>query len=333
MPNLARLEEPRQASGVSGGFVAGLGEWSCRITSDSPAGEQRLTRLFSRYATQRQPSAGSGVTVCFEREGGPWIRVTRAGRAVDLEEITMGPEWSRLLPLADPARRLFSDEHLGGAPVLEAAAGEFRVLQHGHWPMYAVLAFLWLMLQERSIVGLHAAVSAVDGEALVLVGASGSGKSTLSWALHEQGADYFGDELAFFTLPEHHLSVLPRDLCLRPGGLGLLDTAPEPASWWETRPGDPKCGMSLPAPPAPCPRDRASFLFMNGFAERPQLRPLGGGDAVRRLLRGICYRDPSLIARLEVAAGLSDRYPCWSLDVGAPRETAAFLIDHVRRKP
>src|SRR5262249_34384944 len=133
----------------------------------------------------------------------------------------------------------------------------------------------------------------------VLCGSSGSGKSTLSYALHRQGADSFGDEWAFFSRPDGRLYVWPRDLYLRPRGLEALTAAPPASGWHETKPGDPKCVFRLAEPGAPCPKDRVDFFFLNGFAPTPHLQPIGGGDAARRLLRGMGLGDPSLAARLE----------------------------------
>ena len=55
-----------------------------------------------------------------------------------------------------------------------------------------------------------------EGETVAIIGHNGSGKSTLSWALHRAGADYFGDEWTYFTLPSYELHVWERAPSLRP---------------------------------------------------------------------------------------------------------------------
>jgi hypothetical protein len=311
-----------------------LAGWRCVVEAALPDAAERLAEIFGAYGEAgfeaASGTADAEIAVRPDAAGFPRFRLTGRGRAYCSSELTAGPDWKRFVPVPHPSRRLFAELRAGEAPVLEELPGELLLLRPELWPRYVQLGLLWLLLRERPVVGLHAAVSAVAGHALVLVGNSGTGKSTLSWALGRRGADYFGDECAFFTLPDHHLHVLMRELRLRPGGLAALGSPLDAPAWFEVRPNDPKCAAPLPPPARPCPRDRVSFFFMDGFAPAAALRPIRGRDAVQRLMAGMVYREPSVMERLEVAAALADRYPCWSLAAGPPAETAALLAAYAR---
>lgn len=298
-----------------------------RLSADTPEGQDRLDAVFGYYRAVGGPEAKAGIEVSLA-DGAPRLRLTSGGRALDLEALISGPDWRRFVPLPHPTRRLFGERHWGEEPILEALPDGLAVLRRELWPRYAQLAFIWLVLRERPVMGLHAAVSALEGQAVALVGPSGCGKSTLSWALHSLGAQFFGDECAFFTLPEYEMHVLRRQLCLRPGGMEALGSPLASPSWHEIKPGDPKCAVTLPEPETSCPRDRVILLFVDGFSERPEMEPMKGSEAVQRVIGGMLSRDPSLLGRLDLAAGLVDRYPCFRLKIGPPAETAALVLSH-----
>jgi hypothetical protein len=312
------------------GFCAELAGWCGWLSADTPEGLHQLERVFGSYRCEVAIRPTSGIKVWLGDGSAPRLSIHRNGRSCAFDELLAGLEWRRFVPIRHSARARYGDELFGSAPILEAHEEGFVVLRPELWPGLAQLAFVWLCLQEAAIISLHAAVSAAASHSLVLLGPSGAGKSTLSWALHQQGADYYGDEWTFFTLPEHHQYVWQRNLYLRPGGLQALDTPPESLTWYEAKPGDPKCIVPLPKPSRPCPRDNALLCFLNGFAEKPDLTPMPGGEAARRLLQSMGYADPSVVARLEVAAGLANHYPCLRLTLGPPDATAALLLAHVR---
>jgi hypothetical protein len=145
------------------------------------------------------------------------------------------------------------------------------------------------------------------------------------------GADYFGDDCVFFTQPDYRLHVCHHDPRMRPGGVNALQLAHTSADWYQAKPNDLKCSVELPEAQRPCPQERITLVFMDGFAARPQLRSIRGGDAVRRLVRGISYGSPALFARLEAATELINRSRCFCLDVGSPQDTASLLIDYAGR--
>nr|UXE44308.1 hypothetical protein Hi04_10k_c1889_00029 [uncultured bacterium] len=325
------MTEAAAVSHLHGPLYAGLAGWNCWLTADTPAGRDMLQRTFRSCQSDQPARVSSGICVSVRTPGPPRLRLISGGRGFTLDQLMRGPEWKRFARLPHPSRNLFVDTILGGEPALEITGGELLVLQPDRWPIYAQMGFLGLLLHECPCVSLHAAVLASNGTALVLIGSSGCGKSTLSWALHERGADYFGDEVAVFTVPQYELYVLSRELYLRPDGLCRLESPPG-GDWHEMKPGDPKCVVTPPPPRAPCPRDRAVLFFMDGFSDEPELNPLGGGAAARRILRSMGCRDESIGARLELAAGLVDRYPCWSLIAGPPEVTATAVLAHLSER-
>jgi hypothetical protein len=311
----------------------GLGDWTCGLEIDTSPGRDRAKRMYHRHVTDLPdlPPSNSSIQVFLQNRETPFVRLTSQGRPVSLLElIRMGPEWEhRFQRLPDPSRALLVDSAFSESPTLESVEDGFLILQPECWALYIFFSMLGLFLREQPLFTLHSAVCGAHDRAMVLVGSSGAGKSTLSWALHASGADYFGDELAFFHLPDYRLEVLKRAVHLRPGGIESLGTGVQEGVWNGADADDPKYIINLPEPERPCPKDRASLFFIEGFTERPGIHPIASGEAVRRLLRGIGYRNPSIPERLKIAAGLTNRYPCWSLNVGRPKDTAEFLIRHV----
>jgi hypothetical protein len=261
----------------------------------------------------------------------PRLRLMRDGRQVDLSSFLTGPGGKRFKPGPVGQRLIYSDLALGeNTPALELYGQELLVLRPNLWPFYVGHVLTWQMLCESSIAALHAAVCAVDGVALVITGPSGSGKSTLCWALAQEGADYFSDECAFFDVMTHHLYVRSHQARLRPGGVALLDAPPESTDWQETKPGDPKITAQFSIPQNPCPEKRSLLLFVQGFAERPCLTPLRGGEAARQITSLMGFGDPSPMVRMETAADIITHIPCLALTIGPPRETAQMLLAYAR---
>ncbi|MGV3721852.1 MAG: hypothetical protein ACO1SX_13145 [Actinomycetota bacterium] len=310
-------------------FYAGVANRSCRLTADSAAGQLELEQRFGAYRAPAEFAGAREIRLRLRDDALPRLTILDGGRRYDCRDIAAGPEWKRLAVTQHSSRLLFADSVVGPEPALEVTAGGIVVLQPAYWPLYTALAWRWLLLRDRAVCTVHAAVSAFQGEALVLISASGMGKSTLTHALHALGADYFTDEEAWFSLPEHELHPLPKRLCLRPGGTQALGLSADANAWYEAKPGDLKHVVRLPPPTRPRPKDRARLIFLEGFAAEPELRPMTGGEATRSLFRSLGYGSPILAERLRVAAGLANRYPCYGLSVGSPALTADLLLQSV----
>ena len=306
----------------------GLAGWHCKLTVDAPGREAEVRNLFSKHALPDTGETSSEVFLTL-RGDIPEIRWHECGIPSDLSALLLSPEGKRFSALPDSPGKVYTDTVLGPAPALAISDGAMRVLQSERWPLYLEFVLTWRMLCEGNFVSLHAAVCATEETALVLVGASGSGKSTLSAALSACGADFYGDENVYFHSGTGRLSVRPKTLGLRPGGLALL-TAPPSGQWHEAKPNDPKCMVSLPSPERPCPDERASLYFLDGFAAVPLLQPAPAGETILRLLRGLGHGDPSVSSRLDAASEIAARYPAWKLTLGQPEETARRLITHAR---
>ncbi|HEX5322243.1 MAG TPA: hypothetical protein VFW40_00555 [Capsulimonadaceae bacterium] len=319
-----KVEEKSICAGMP--FCAGLGGVNAWLAADTDEASTQIAGWFATFEHNPDTTPSSGVFVRLDDGPQPHLTLIHEGEVIDPFRMFEGPEWKRFEMIDNANRRLLIDTTLGREPALEVRKDELIVMRRDHWPLYLHLAHGWLLMQSRRLVGLHTAVAAVNGRALLLVGASGAGKSTLSLALMEKGADCFGDEWAFFRLSDHSLWPWPRPLHLRPGGIDALGYTPEISEWYETRPGDPKAAIALPEPSRPCPHDKAVFVFLDGFADTPAFSEIGGAEAARRLLQGILFADPGAFERLSVAADLVSAYPCTVLKSGTPAETARQLI-------
>lgn len=316
-----------EASSMYGPLCVGLAHWRGYVTADTEEGQQLISRGLSEWTMPLRDGPISTLHVDLLTHPLPRLRLMRKGQQVDLSSFLTGPGGKRFVPTQEGKRLLYSDLALGeDTPTLELCGQELCILRPDLWLFYVEHLLTWQMLTESSIVALHAAVCAVDGVALVIIGPSGSGKSTLCWALAQEGADYFSDECAFFDVMTHHLYVRSHQARLRPGGVALLDAPPESVDWQETKPGDPKIAAPFSAPQNPCPEERSLLLFVQGFAERPCLTPLRGGEAARQITCLMGFGDPSPMARMETAADIVSHIPCLALTIGPPRETAQMLL-------
>ncbi len=311
-------------------LILSLAGWRCRLTMDTQHGRDTLARLCGSDIALDGSAAMTTLRVALNEGPTPRLRFSRDGQPGDFTSLFSGPERKRFLPIPDDSRCLYADTVAGDAPMLELREGDLLVLQPDAWLQYAWHTLTWLLLREHPIVALHAAVCAVEGVALLIVGPSGCGKSTLSWALAQQGADYFSDESAFLRQPGCRLFVRPQRVSLRPGGVAALAAEPDIAEWFQAKPNDRKCAPMLPGPKAPCPQDHSVLLFVERFGDAPALAPLAGGDAARRLAAVMGYGDPSPLARLAAAADIVSQLPSWALTIGKPEETAAELIAYAR---
>lgn len=320
-----------QESPTAAPVLAGFQDWACRLDADTEEGVRKLRTSF-RYA---RPDAGvpsdCAIRVELAERLEPLLRISRRGRPLPLLEKLVGPEWKYLRPLPGSGRPVWANLVLGVEPALEQLDDDLRILQPRYWLVYAHLAFHGLLLVERPVFTLHAAVCGVSGRAVVLLGPSRSGKSTLSWALHERGGDLHSDEWAVVRESDFRLYPIRRDPSLRPGGVEALGRAREDHGWQEGKPGDLKCVLPPREPAASCPPDRVSLFFLDGFAQEAAVSPIGGGEAVRRVVAAMGYRGPSLAVRLDLAAELIERYPSHRLVVGNPHATALLVAETARR--
>jgi len=65
------------------------------------------------------------------------------------------------------------------------------------------------LLQQRGFLALHGSVVAVDGKALVLLGASSVGKTTIALALHDRGFPLLADEVCAVGMRDGKAAVFP----------------------------------------------------------------------------------------------------------------------------
>jgi hypothetical protein len=304
----------------------GLGGWGCWLTADTSAGRAALAHWFGRYQLADFPNPQCEIRLSLRVPERPTITLRDGPRFFDFSDVAAGPEWRRFTPVSDARRQLLADQMMGPRPMLELHGDFTTLLQPTLWPLYVSVAWQWLMLRDRSLCCVHAAITAYRERALALIGPSGAGKSTLSRALQTAGADYYGDDGAYFSVPDYRLYPLPRDLCLRPGGLKALGAQSDEGTWYELKQGDPKYLLRTETAGHPCPSAPVTLIFLDGFTERPELRPMAGGEAARRLFSQMAYGASTLTERLKLAGDLADRYPCYRLAVGVPRETAELLL-------
>lgn len=139
----------------------------------------------------------------------------------------------------------FLDAYLEAFPSAPQGTTALDVVQiGGHWSAYRdggrslsapsipemARALVWAMNSlaletPATDVHVHAAVTSLEGRAIVLPGASGAGKTTLAAALTLGGWSYLSDEVAAIGLDGAVVRPYPRPLALEPGSFDLVPGA------------------------------------------------------------------------------------------------------------
>jgi hypothetical protein len=120
----------------------------------------------------------------------------RIGRVAALPPRAGGVEINRGWIYADGIRLVWDDEvafDLRGSERIDYARGPAwsGALPDAFYSTVAALTLAW-----RGLLPFHASTVAVDGRAVLIVGAAGTGKSTLAAALRTQGARWLADDLS-----------------------------------------------------------------------------------------------------------------------------------------
>ncbi len=79
--------------------------------------------------------------------------------------------------------------------------------------------------KRTECAALHAGSVEIGGSGVLLAGSKGSGKSTLSLSLANEGARYFGDEVAFVRYDDAQLEAFPKAATLKEGSFPFFTEA------------------------------------------------------------------------------------------------------------
>jgi len=170
-------------------------------------------------------------------------------------------------------------------------------------------------------VYLHAASLQRDGRAVLLLGDPGSGKSALSLALTAEGFRLLGNDTACIDIVSGRLHVYPRKLRIRRTS---LDSLVPPLDRQDVDRLIARCngatGQDHPDSTV------AELVFLDGFAEVPELTTMSAAEArsglIRRTLTPPSGSAVSHFVRLSrFIAGLD----CHRLRAGPPAATAALV--------
>ncbi len=207
---------------------------------------------------------------------------------------------------------------------------------------------LGFALQLQGMTSLHGSATAVDGEAVALLGPSGYGKSTVAAALLAHGAELLTDDVLAIDFLEGRPQALPSypSMKLWPDALGRLlsgdgwQTLPRHASWLDKR--------VVPASEvgAVCPEARplgAIFVLVPTVPEsEPAPQPFEGKDALLALVAHgynaqLLALEPELLAnQLDVYRRVAECVPVFAL--ACPRtfdrlnEVVEIVLAQTRRK-
>jgi len=156
-----------------------------------------------------------------------------------------------------------------------------RIRKRPGWQRALSILILHRVFRLRSdAIFFHAAAVGIGGRGVLIVGPKGRGKSTTSLALASRGHDLLGDETACYVPARRELVPVLRPVGIKPGPsaraveavLGAAGTRGEPILRLDVR-------FVFPGLPEPRPLPLFAILFLEPFASRPVLEPVGASTA------------------------------------------------------
>jgi len=185
-------------------------------------------------------------------------------------------------------------------------------------------------------LALHASAVAIDGRAVLFVGANGSGKSTAAAELClRHGAELLADDAALLEMDATGVFVLPSEGChsLTSESYVALGLSPS------TLASDGDKGQLRPSnvAPSPCPLAVVVALRFGPARTHAALLPLRGGDAARLLLAATIRFDiedgRARRRDFEQVAAIHSGTPFLELSrpTDAPGAVAPFILDVLRK--
>lgn len=194
---------------------------------------------------------------------------------------------------------------------------------------------------RRNQAAFHAASVGIGGRGVMLLGSKGSGKSTLALWLAEDGASYFGDELAFIRFEDGLLEPFPKAATIKEGAFEIFrrevthrDPIRGPVRYFRPQTAVLRARGGVSIELIVLPRYRFSA---NGRARRfacgqpdgaggHELRvtPIDSADLALELVRqsfGGMERDPRTIALVGSLAGL----PAYLIDYAETTSAGRFI--------
>ena len=289
------------------------------IQSEDPRIPQLLS---SRLRFFPRCEASSGVRFHYRNGAGAQTNVPANARSV-----YDAPAGTVLYD--DRSDRLFIDYEDTIGSVADLRAGEVSTVlsaatTEACWlashPFFT-LALLEQMKRQR-LFGVHAALLARNGKAVIIPGTSGAGKSTLTLCLLRAGFEFGGDDLCFitpdagrvriFSFPDE-IDVAEKTVEFFPE-LGFLRNA-------ERRPGAAKWPL-LPEQVYPVSfvgECAPSVLIFPRIADSDEswLEPIQGADALLELVPNVLLTDADASqAHLDALGQLIRQSQCWRLETG-----------------
>jgi hypothetical protein len=191
--------------------------------------------------------------------------------------------------------------------------------------------------RSRYVLYVHAGVVRADQKCLLLPAAPGSGKTSITAVLIRSGFRYLSDEVALLEEEEQealHVCPVPVSLCIKEGAWDLLTPYyPELCDLEVHHRGDGKIVRYL-NPPSEVLDSGSGIVHPVGWVVFPRyepfvqtvLRPLGRGEALRRLLEE-CLVVPAPLDRSKVERVVRwiGKIPCFEMPMSSLAVGSALL--------
>jgi hypothetical protein len=200
---------------------------------------------------------------------------------------------------------------------------------------YLIDQFVWRSLaRDGDWTSLYGCVFTFGGRAAFVAGPSGVGKTTLGLALAAAGASFCGDEMILIHRRTKQTTALRRALSIRTESLERLDDQriSDTVCRFAEPLGDETSGIVALDPsrlgPLPAPAPLRAVILAESGDGAARLVPVSTARAAARLTPYLTERPMDLTGVTDVAELIAGA-AAFRLSIGAPRETAAALLDGI----
>lgn len=289
-----------------------------KVKSNTSQPLDHIRYLYRRFHVDRTQE---NAVISRNRNGAPLIQIQDRLHESNSMTVSYG-QWSNQLSITDDGCRVTCHDAIKGCPKVLHYPGLTSFYQG------MMISAVGNQIRESHII-IHAGTVSWKGQGIVFPAQPNSGKSTLSVYLSQQGFNFLSDEIACFNLLSKRLEAHPRAVRLRDSSNDLLGFETKGLAIFEDKATgkwiadvEDLVGSCIGDP---CPL--RYVFFLNGFAERPVLKPLAKFMGLKQLLA--CCFNPmeSGASTFAWIAPMLQEARCYELTVGPLDETAEAILN------
>lgn len=290
-----------------------------KVRSNTQEPLDHISFLYRRFLVSRDPEKENPIA--FPKQDGK-LQIEIQDHLKDANRMTVSyGQWSNQISITDDGYHVICRDSQNGYYKTVVFPSLFSFFQS------VMISAIGSQIQKSHIF-IHASAVSWKRQGVIFPAQPNSGKSTLSVYLLRQGFKFLSDEIACYNLVRQRLEAHPRSVRIRESSDTLLDLNLGSSNFIEDK-ATGKWIMDIEdiIPDCmgdPCPLN--FIFFLNGFAEKPRLKPIEQFTGLRKLLTS-CFnpKEDGAYSFTWIAPMLRES-KCFELTMGPLDETAEVLI-------